>query len=267
MSKNEAMQKMAESLDNLVDLKIKVALSDKTKNIHTNAWIYYEPAVEFGDKIDSIYGEIKSLCKQFRYTFYRKNYWYVKAVSVKYSDGTMELTLSPMPTPYKEEKLNNASSTGKGKVNKTNNDIKLSPPNFLNKTDKKWAEDFVTKHTKGLTNELEIAKKIYNKFKDGYKYCGYSNLRYTSSKGNRKSAFNRGCGNCADGANILETLFLTAGLNARIKHPWKHYIIKLKINGKTYWCDNRSTKEWNTVWEGRTSESEDNIIDGVRIRG
>ena len=264
------MQKMAESLDNLVDLKIKVPLSDKTKNIHTNAWIYYEPAVEFGDKIDSIYGEMKSLCKQFRYTFYRKNYWYVKAVSVKYSDGTMELTLSPMPTPYKEEKLNNASSTGKGKVNKTSNnsnDIKLSPPNFLNKTDKKWAEDFVTKHTKGLTNELEIAKKIYNKFKDGYKYCGYSNLRYTSSKGNRKSAFNRGCGNCADGANILETLFLTAGLNARIKHPWNHYIIKLKINGKTYWCDNRSTKEWNTVWEGRTSDSEDNIIDGVRIRG
>lgn len=268
MSRNEAMQKMAESLVGLVDLKIKVPLSDKTKNIHTNTWIYYEP-VEFGDKIDAIYGQMKNLCKQFRYTFYRKNYWYVKAVNIQYKDATMELTLSPMPTPYPSEKLNkNSSNTAKSNnIKQTNNNDKIKAPKWLNSADKKWAEDFVKKNTRGAKTELEIAKKIYYAFKKKYRYISYSNLRYTSAKGNRKKGYEHGGGNCADGANILVTLFLTAGLNARIKHAPNHYIIRLLINGKEYWCDNRSTTKWNTVWEGRTSKNEGNITNGEYING
>lgn len=267
------MQKMAESLVGLVDLKIKVPLSDKTKNIHTNTWIYYEPVGDFGDKIESIYGQMKNLCKEFRYTFYRKNYWYVKGVNISYKDGTMELTLSPLPTPYNIEKLNNTTSTTKTNVvknNKKNNNndiVNIKPPKWLNSTDKKWAEDFVKKHTKGAKTKLEIAKKIYYAFKKGYKYISYYDLRYTSAKGNRKKGYEHGGGNCADGANILETLFLTAGLNARIKHAPNHYIIRLLIDGKEYWCDNRSTTKWNTVWNGRTSNNEGNITNGEYING
>ena len=113
----------------------------------------------------------------------------------------------------------------------------------------------------------EVAKKIYYAFKKHYRWINYRDLRYTSPKGNREKAYNRGVGNCADGANILETLFLTAGLNARIKHAPNHYIIKLVIDGKVYWCDNRITTAWNTVWKGRTSNSEDNITNGVYING
>lgn len=144
MSRIEAMQKMAESLDSLVNLKIKVPLSSKTKNIHTNCWIYYKP-LNFGDKIEKIYGEMSGFCKQFRYTFYRKNYWYVKNVNVRYSDGTMELTLSPMPTPFGEEKLNNGSSNSTSKTSKS----------ATNKTtvSKKNVDYYVDKIAKQMKNE------------------------------------------------------------------------------------------------------------------
>lgn len=269
MTLDEARQKMAESLSSLVELKIKVPLSDKTKNIHTNTWIYYEP-VEFWDKIEGIYGEMKSLCKQFRYTFYRKNYWYVKGVEIHYKEGTMDLTLSPLPTPYPQEKVGkDTTSTSKtDTTTKTSNKNKSSnAPSWLSKSDKAWAENFVKKHTKGATSDLEKAKKIYNAFKDGYRYVGYEDLKYTTPKGNRQKAFNRGGGNCADGANILETLMLTGGIKARIKHAPNHYIVKLSINGKTYWVDNHGTKSWNKVWRGKTSESESNITNGEYING
>lgn len=268
MSLDDARQKMAESLSSLVELKIKVPLSDKTKNIHTNTWIYYEP-VEFGDKIEDIYGEMKSLCKQFRYTFYRKNYWYVKGVEISYTNGTMDLTLSPMPTPYTQEKVGkNTTTTSKSdKVKTSNKNNGSNAPKWLSKSDKQWAENFVKKYTKGAKDELTIAKRIYSAFKDHYRYIGYSNLRYTTPKGNRQKAYNRGGGNCADGANILETLMLTAGINARIKHAPNHYIVKLSINGKTYWVDNHGTKSWNKVWRGKTSENEGNITNGEYING
>ena len=60
---------------------------------------------------------------------------------------------------------------------------------------------------------------------------------------------------------------LPAGINARIKHPPNHYIVKLRIDGKTYWVDNHGTKSWNKVWRGKTSNSEANITNGEYING
>jgi hypothetical protein len=186
----------------------------------------------------------------------------------------MKLSLSPFPTLFEaqdmEAKNNTTVSTGKtNDKNKqeTTTDIVLTPPSWLCKSDKKWAEETVKKAIGTKTKPLAVAKAIYNYFKDHYGYSEYWNLEHTSPKCNRESAFRRGSGNCADGANILETLFLTAGLNARIKHPPNHYIIKLKIDGNVYWCDNVGTKHWNKVWHNTTSESEDNITDGVYING
>lgn len=268
MTLNDARQKMAESLDSLVDFKVTVPLSKKTKNIHTNTWIYYE-TVDMGDQLEQIYGKMKSLCKQFRYTYWRKDYWYVKGVEISYKEGTMTLTLSPLPSPYPDEKVTKSTSTAStAKANTAKaKSSGIKAPSWLNKSDREWAEDFVTKAVRGSTNKLTMAKRIYDKFKDGYKYCGYSDLKYTTPKGNRKKAFNRGCGNCADGANILETLMLTADINARIKHVPNHYIVKLKIGGKTYWVDNHGTKSWNKVWKGMTGNAEGNITDGKWING
>lgn len=149
MSRNEAMQKMAESLDSLVTLKIKVPLSTKTKNIHTNTWIYYEAPSDFTDKIEDIYGQMKNACKPFRYTFYRKNYWYVKGVEVSYKAGTMELTLSPMPTPYPQEKINNSS--------KISNTSKISDKGTKSTT-KKSVDYWVDR----IANQMKNEKHTYH---------------------------------------------------------------------------------------------------------
>ena len=273
MSKiDEARDLMAKSLIDLVDFKVTVPLTSKTKNIHTNSFIYFEP-LPYMEKMDNIY-ELMGKNKSTRWTYYRKGYWYVKAVKVTYNDSKqeMELTLAPFPTVFDAQDMTakNNTTSGKTSTNKTNTStstVNLKAPSWLNKSDRKWAEETVRKAIGTKKKPLPIAKAIYNYFKDRYGYSGYSNLRYTSPKGNRERAFRRGSGNCADGANILETLFLTAGLNARIKHAPNHYIIKLKIDGKIYWCDNRGTKAWNTVWEGRKSESESNISKGAWIDG
>jgi len=274
---------MAKSLIDLCNFKVTVPLSEKTKNIHTNSFIYFEPlkVMEYSN-LDFLYEEMGKT-RATRWVPYRKGYWYVKGVKIIYSntEQKMELTLSPFPTVFQAEKLqatnkttnggdknaNNTTSSRSTNAGGTASNITIKAPSWLNKTDKQWAETTVKKAIGSTRDRLKQAKNIYNYFKDHYSYSKYPDLRYTSPKGNRKSAFERGYGNCADGANILETLFLTAGFNARIKHPYYHYIIKLKINGKVYWCDNRSTKQWNTVWEGRTSESESNITNGVYING
>ena len=271
---DEARDVMAKSLIDLTTFEVTLPLNEKTKNIHTNSFIYFEP-IPFSAKMDYIY-ELMGKTKSTRFVAYRKGFWYVKNVKITYSDSKqeMKLSLSPFPTLFEAQDMEakNNTTTVTGKTNdknkqETTTDIVLKPPTWLGKSDRAWAEETVKKAIGTKTKPLAVAKAIYNYFKDHYSYEGYENLRHTSPKGSRESGFRRGSGNCADGANILETLFLTAGLNARIKHPYYHYIIKLKIDGNVYWCDNRSTKAWNTVWEGRTSESEDNITDGVYING
>lgn len=262
---------MAKSLIDLIDFKVTLPLSEKTKNIHTNSWIYFEP-LPFMEDVERIYKEMGKN-KSTRWVAYRKGYWYVKAVKINYTKDkqTMELTLSPFPTIFNaqdlEKKATTTSSTSNNSNKTSTNSLTIKAPDWLNKTDKEWAEKFVKKAIQGTNDKLKRAKRIYSAFKDGYKYCGYSDLKYTTPQGNRKKAFNRGCGNCADGANILETLMLTGRINARIKHAPNHYIVKLKIDGKTYWVDNHGTKSWNKVWRGKTSNSEANISNGEWING
>lgn len=267
MSKiDDARDKMAESLINLCDFKVTLPLSDKTRNIHTNTWIYFEP-LPFMDEMDKIY-ESMGASKSTRYCFYRKGYWYVKATKITYSntDGKIELTLSPFPPVFNTEKITNTTNTTSSNTNnKVSDGIKA--PSWLNSTDKLWAEQTVRRAIGTNKTKLLKAKAVYNYFKNHYGYQGYSNLKYTTPKGNRKSAFLRGKGNCADGANILETLMLTAGINARIKHAPNHYIVKLVIDGRTYWVDNHGTKSWNRVWRGKVSENEGDITKGVYING
>lgn len=270
---DEARDIMAKSLIDLIDFEVTVPLTEKTKNIHTNSFIYFEP-LPFMEKVDNIY-TLMGKNKSTRWASYRKGYWYVKAVQITYNDSKqeMKLTLAPFPTVFEAQDMSAKNNTTTSKKSATTvktdttSTITLKAPSWLSKSDKKWAEDTVRKAIGTQKKPLQIAIAIYDYFKDRYSYEGYGNLRYSTPQGNRESAFNVGHGNCADGANILETLFLTAGLDARIKHPWNHYIIKLRIDGNTYWCDNRSTKAWNTVWEGRTSEDEGNISNGAWIDG
>lgn len=268
---DDARDTVAKSLIDLCDFKVTLPLTKKTKNIHTNTFIYFEP-LPLMDDMDRIY-EPMGATRSTRWVFYRKGYWYVKAVEISYANDeqSMTLTLAPFPTVFEAQDMGaNKEST---KSNKTNTDTAsddIKAPSWLSKSDQKWAEDTVRKAIGTKKKPLSKAKAIYAYFKNHYGYSYYSDLRYTTPKGNRERAFKRGTGNCADGANLLETLMLTGGINARIKHAPNHYIVKIVVDGKTYWVDNSRSKgivTWNHVWNGRTSNNEGNITKGVYING
>lgn len=271
---DEARDTVAKSLIELCQFTVTVPLSEKTKNIHTNSFIYFEP-LPFMDKMESIY-KAMGKTRSTRFVSFRKGYWYVKAVSITYKgdEQSMQLTLSPFPSVFEADEMkanttktaNNNTDTKKD--NKVDDGVKA--PSWLSKSDKAWAEATVRKAIGTKKKELAKAKAIYKYFKQHYGYTYYGDLRHTSPKGNREKAWKKGSGNCADGANILETLLLTGGINARIKHAPNHYIVRIKVDGKTYWVDNSRSKgkvTWNHVWNGRTSNSEANITDGKYING
>ena len=260
-----ARDEMAKSLIDMCSFEVTLPLSDKTKNIHTNSFIYFEPVPQM-EAMENIY-ENMGRNKSTRYVFFRKGYWYVKDVKISYSDSKqeMKLTLSPFPTVFEKQDMSGSSSSGKTATKvktkkEKNTDPSFTPPDFLSKSDKLWATDTVRKAIGTKKDKLAIAKAVYSYFYNHYSYQGYKDLRYTTPKGNREKAFKRGSGNCADGANIIETLMLTAGINAKIKHAPNHYIVKMVIDGKTYWCDNAGRQyTWNKVYHGVTSENTGNI--------
>ena len=102
---DEARDLMAKSLIDLINFKVTVPLTSKTKNIHTNSFIYFEPLPSM-EKMDNIYTAM-GRNKSTRWVAYRKGYWYVKAVKVTYNDSKqeMELTLSPFPTVFDAQEL------------------------------------------------------------------------------------------------------------------------------------------------------------------
>lgn len=126
----EAQNIMAESLNNLVEFTITVPLSEKTKNIHTNTFIYLEWD-DLPDNILYLYQKVKNKIPAFRYTLYRDGYWYVKSVDIDFKEGTMQLGLSPFPTPYSVEKL--TLSTQKENINKKETKTKKNVGYWIDK--------------------------------------------------------------------------------------------------------------------------------------
>lgn len=270
-----ARDTMAKSLIDICQFDVTLPLTEKTRNIHTNSFIYFEP-VPFMEDMNRIYAPMGATSST-RGVFYRKGYWYVKSVKITYNNNKqeMKLSLAPFPSVFDSQDMSSKTKATKTSDNKTstdkwNNEVKLNPPSWLSKKDKEWAVRTVEKAIGTKKNELSIAKAVYRHFKEHYNYIYYADLRHTTPKGNREKAWNYGGGNCADGANLLETLMLTAGIKARIKHPTNHYIVKVTIDGKSYWVDNHRSRgivTWNTVWHGRTSNSEANITNGEWING
>lgn len=147
---DNAKEEIVNSMLNLCDFSITVPLSEKTKNIRTDTFIYLEP-LEFMSKIDNIYGSLTNKsgvgCKECKLVPYRKGYWYVKGVKIKYdTEQTMTLTLVPLPTiydtQYQQTKVNSTtkttSTTKKKKKTNTKIDDKTLVQNALDKIGKKY---------------------------------------------------------------------------------------------------------------------------------
>lgn len=124
----------------------------------------------------------------------------------------------------------------------------------------------VKKAVKNLTDPLAKAKAIDKAFKSHIVYSRYSNVKYPELD----VAWNKNHLNCADGANILCAMFVSAGLKANIRHIDKsttgrgvgHYIVRVIIGGKEYFTDNASCGGCHTknpfgkVWLGKTTGSD-----------
>lgn len=243
---DDAREEIINSMLGLCNFKITVPLSEKTKNIRTDTFIYLEP-LDFMSKIDNIYNSLTNKsgvgCKECKFVPYRKGYWYVKGVSIKYdTEQTMTLTLTPLPTVYKNNytpQSNKTTSTAKtNSKNTTNNtNVKLKPPSYLSASDKTWATKTVLQAIGSKRDPLKIAKAIDKAFKRHVFYNHYYDAQKTPGSSNLKGAWNNRHLNCADGANVLQALFKTARLNCKILHCPNHYVVKLIINGKVYKTD------------------------------
>lgn len=102
---DNAKEEIVNAMINLCEFSITIPLSEKTRNIRTDTFIYLEP-LDFMNKIDNIYSSLTNKsgvgCKECKLVPYRKGYWYVKGVKIRYdTEQTMTLTLAPLPTVYK----------------------------------------------------------------------------------------------------------------------------------------------------------------------
>ena len=124
-------------------------------------------------------------------------------------------------------------------------------------------DEAVEKAIKGKKTPLEKAKAIDKAFKNHVIYSYYFDVHHPDLEEAWKNAHL----NCADGANVLCAMFIKAKLKAVIVHVPSHYIVKLTIDGKTYYTDNaasdgqHTTRPFGEVWRGNTSGS----VVGTRI--
>jgi len=118
-------------------------------------------------------------------------------------------------------------------------------------------DEAVNKAIKGKKTALEKAKAIDSAFKNHVFYSYYYDVHHPDLDEAWKNAHL----NCADGANVLCAMFIKAKIKAVIVHVPSHYIVKLTIDGKTYYTDNaaedgkHTTRPFGEVWRGNTSGS------------
>lgn len=146
-----------------------------------------------------------------------------------------------------DSKGSKSSNSGGGKVESTGSE-KL--------------DEAVKKAVGDETQPLKQAKLIDSAFKNHVYYKYYFNVSHPDLD----EAWRNANLNCADGANVLCAMFRAVGLNATIIHTsgkdgGGHYIVRVTIDGKTYYTDNASTtgshtsRPFGEVW-GPTSGSE-----------
>ena len=266
VEKVKAIQEMSKSIRDLLTVKVTVPVGyDMLKFIHTNMFIKMKIPDEFKvENFEYIANAMNS--KYNRYYKYEKDRWYVEAVTTNCDNNnyTLDLELNPFPSALidymdKNKDLSKKMLDITSKVTTTTSTKKAA--NTTNSTKNttlkggqgKFIDNLVKNIVGKETNPLKKAKAIYNAFK---KHTYYS-LYYTPNtykSGSLEKAWKNAHLNCGDGANVLCGMYLSAGLTATIIKITKHYVVRLKINGKYYFTDcsgrngGKVNKDFGTVW-------------------
>ena len=267
--KTAAKEEITKAARDLLTFKITVPLGNPNyKLIRTNKFISTRLPEDFILENFGIIGK-KMSSSETRNSGYALNNWYVEAVTIT-NDGSnakMDLDLNPFASSigsfkdeydsfvkaYKDatEKAEKSSTTSTSKSKSTGS---------------KTIDKVVDNAIKGISKALDKAKAIDKAFKNHVIYSFYSNPNKTKGKtSNFESAWKNAHLNCADGANILCAMYRYAGFTASIIHvpaggasKYGHYIVKVTVDGKTYYTDNaassgkHTTRAFGKVWNGRT---------------
>lgn len=92
--------------------------------------------------------------------------------------------------------------------------------------------------TRGLTNDIDKAKAIFDYVRDNIEYSYYYNSHYGAL-----GTLNAKQGNCVDQAHLIIAMYRTAGLQARYVHGTCHFIQSGNIYGHV-WAQVRLGNEW-----------------------
>lgn len=267
---NQAREEMANSLINMLDFTITIPLTEHTKLIHTNSFIKLNQELVGANSLYDIYTAMGKTIAS-RNVDFRKGYWYVAETEVSYKNNTMKLKLLALPSvPDYDKKDMDASSSSTGNTGKTvnkntssNSDFKLKNVPCLGKSDNAFLQDIVKKAIGTASTDLARAKNIYNYYNNHHVYSSYSCMQHTTFK----SGWNDKSLNCGDGARVLSMMFKCIGLNPQIGNGHNHFWVRVKIDGKYYYCDQagspgaRNTRTLGTagnngnVWKGTSGGS------------
>lgn len=281
LAKSEALKKIHEHNRDLFKVTLTIPLGNTAlKQVHTNQWLFTNLPKEFDLANWTILADALNSSTN-RHEGYVKNRWYIEAVDINVTAGgkaEMKLTLNAFASSYSSytemnKNLQKAYTDAVNNINKNNKDKSdknktKAVTNGENKTIKngwwgKWVTNLVKKVVGNETDTLKKCKLVHEYFRWKTRWTEYYDMKYTGgSVNNLEKQWSRHKFNCGDGANYLSAFYACCGADTGIylTYDSMHYIVKVVINGKTYWCDHsgdegayNTLRGWNQTWHGYRS--------------
>lgn len=283
LEKSEALKKIHEHNRDYLSLTLTIPLGNKAlKNVHTNQWLFTNLPKEFDLANWTILAEALNSNTN-RFEKYIKNRWYIEGVDINVNaDGKseMKLTLNAFSSSlnsYSEmardmQKAYTDATTKNTTTTTSNKNKSKAVSTGDNKAIKNgWWGEWVTKMVKSWvgneTDVLKNCKTVHEKFRWQTRWTRYYDMKYTGgSTKNLEKQWYRHKFNCGDGANYLSAFYSCCGATTSIHlgqtREGGHYVVKVVIGGKTYWCDHsggegayNTLRGWNQTFDGLRSGS------------
>ena len=286
LKKSEALKKIVEHNRDYLKLDLTLPLGDTAlKEVHTNQWLFTDLPKEFDLLNWTVIAKALNSNVN-RWEGYVENRWYIESVDISVDakgKAEMKLGLNAFASNYNtysdayksfEKAYTDATTqttttnTGDGKTTSTTKNTTNAVTTGDNTTIKNgWWGSWVTKTVKEVvgneTDTLKKCKKIHEYFRWKTRWTHYGNMTYTGGSVSKlEKQWYRHKFNCGDGANYLSAFYSCCGAKTGIylSYDKAHYVVKVEINGSTYWCDHsggegayNTLRGWNQTWHGYRS--------------